>query len=151
MADSAPYSGGPVPRGYHLEERPRHGLVTGGTVMLAVPYGLGLAIAGGQDFPNGSGWLIVPGIGPWLTLLARHKANCGTSSDFESCDDSGTDDVTRTFLILDGMLQTAGAVMLIAGIAAPKIVIARDFVGNLQFVPSTMGRDGYGGFLTGTF
>ncbi|HEY5377835.1 MAG TPA: hypothetical protein VIK01_29340, partial [Polyangiaceae bacterium] len=52
MPDSVPYAGGPVPAGYHIEERPRRGLVIAGTIVLAVPYGLGLAVAGGQNFPN---------------------------------------------------------------------------------------------------
>jgi hypothetical protein len=150
--ESVPYDGGPVPAGYHVEERPRKGLVITGTILLAVPYGLGLAVAGGQNFPNSSGWLIVPGIGPWLTLASRHKSGeCTNSSDFNDCADTSLDDTTRTFLIIDGLMQTGGAVMLIAGIAAPKKVIARDFVGSLHFVPSTIGRTGYGGFLTGVF
>jgi hypothetical protein len=153
--ESVPYAGGPVPAGYHVEERPRRGLVIAGTVVLAVPYGLGLAVAGGQNFPNSSGWLIVPGVGPWLTLLTRHKSSgcSGTSnsSDFDSCVDESLDDTTRTFLIIDGLMQTGGAVMLIAGLAAPKKVIARDFVGSLHFTPSTIGHHGYGAFLTGAF
>ena len=141
-----------MPAGYHVEERPRRGLVIAGTIVLAVPYGLGLAVAGGQNFPNSSGWLIVPGIGPWLTLLTRHKSgNCSDNSTFNDCVDTSVDDTTRTFLIIDGLMQTGGAVMLIAGIAAPKKVIARDFVGNLHLTPSTIGRSGYGAFLTGTF
>ncbi len=154
MPDSAPYTGGPVPAGYHVEERPRRGLVIAGTIVLAVPYGLGLAVAGGQNFPNSSGWLIVPGVGPWLTLLTRHKSSsCSTSTDsgFNDCVDASLDDTTRTFLIIDGLMQTGGAVMLIAGIASPKKVIARDFVGSLHFTPSPIGRTGYGGFVTGSF
>jgi hypothetical protein len=151
MPDSAPYTGGPVPSGYHVEERPRRGLVIAGTVVLAVPYGLGLAIAGGENFPNGSGWLIVPGIGPWLTLLTRNKSGDCSNSNFNDCVDNGVDDTVRTFLILDGLMQTGGAVMLIAGLAAPKKVVARDFVGSLHFTPSTIGRTGYGAFLTGAF
>jgi hypothetical protein len=151
MPDSVPYAGGPVPAGYHVEERPRRGLVIAGTVVLAVPYGLGLAVAGGQNFPNSSGWLIVPGVGPWLTLLTRHKSTDCSDSDVNGCLDESLDDTTRTFLIIDGLMQTGGAVMLIAGIASPKKVIARDFMGSLHFVPSTIGRTGYGGFLTGVF
>jgi hypothetical protein len=153
MPDSVPYTGGPVPTGYHVEERPRRGLVIAGTIVLAVPYGLGLAVAGGQNFPNSSGWLIVPGVGPWLTLLSRHKSGGCTSdsSGFSNCVDEGLDDTTRTFLIIDGLMQTGGAVMLIAGLAAPKKVIARDFVGSLHFTPSPIGRTGYGGFVTGSF
>jgi hypothetical protein len=135
-----------------VEERPRRGLVIAGTIVLAVPYGLGLAVAGGQNFPNSSGWLIVPGLGPWLTLASRHKStSCNNNSSFGDCVDSGVDDTTRGFLIIDGLMQTAGAVMLIAGLASPKKVIAHDFVGSLHLAPATIGRTGYGGFLTGEF
>src|SRR5882724_1355852 len=95
--DSVPYDGGPVPAGYHVEERPRRGLVIAGTIVLAVPYGLGLAVAGGQNFPNSTGWLIVPGIGPWLTLASRHKSGaCSTGSSINDCVDTSVDDTTRT-------------------------------------------------------
>ncbi len=54
-------------------------------------------------------------------------------------------------LVLDGLTQTAGAIMLIAGLASTKKVIVRDFVGNLQFTPAAMGQFGYGGVLRGQF
>jgi hypothetical protein len=121
-----------------------------GPILLGVPYALGLSLAGGQSFPNSTGWLYVPGIGPWLALAARHKSGCGAGSD-SACVDSGTDDATRTSLILDGFMQTGGAIMFIVGLASPKKVIARDFVGSLHFAPSTMGRAGYGGFVWAEF
>jgi hypothetical protein len=150
--DSVPYDGGPVPAGYHVEERPRRGLLIGGPIILGVPYILGLTVASSENFPNSTGWLVVPGIGPWITLAARHKStNCTGSSSFSDCVDSSLDSATRTFLILDGLMQTAGAVMTIVGIASPRQVVARDFVGRLHLAPSTIGRTGYGGFVTGTF
>ncbi|MEP7050361.1 MAG: hypothetical protein ABJB12_08420 [Pseudomonadota bacterium] len=154
MPETIPYNGGPIAPGYHLEEKPRRGLIIAGTIVLAVPYGLGLAGAGGGNFPNSSGWLILPVFGPWLTLASRHSSQDCTSSSFNSgsvCVSSGEDDVTRTFLILDGMMQLGGAVMLTVGLASPSKVVARDFVGSLHFAPSTIGRDGYGGFVTGKF
>ena len=150
MPDTIAYNGGPIPQGYHLEERPRRGLVIAGAVVLGVPYAIGLAGAGGGNFPNSSGWLIVPVLGPWLTLASRHSSRCSLSSS-DVCINSGEDDVTRTFLILDGMMQLGGALMLTIGLASPSKVVARDFVGSLHFAPSTIGRDGYGGFLTGKF
>jgi hypothetical protein len=152
--DSVPYDGGPVPAGYHLEKRPRRGLLIAGPIILGVPYVLGLAVASGGNFPNSTGWLVVPGIGPWLTLALRHKSSstCSDSSSRGDCAvDTTLDDATRTFLVIDGFMQTAGAVMIIGGIASPREVIARDFVGSLHFAPSPMGRAGYGGVVTGAF
>src|SRR5207248_3193025 len=82
VPDSVPYEGGPIPAGYHVESRPRRGLLIGGAVILGVPYVLGLSIASGEDFPNRTGWLVVPGVGPWITLATRHRAGCGGS---DSC------------------------------------------------------------------
>ena len=154
MPESIPYSGGPIPPGYHMEEKPRRGLVIAGIVVLAVPYGLGLAGAGGGNFPNSSGWLILPVLGPWLTLASRKSAQeCSTdfNSDSFCTTNSGTDDAVRTLLILDGLMQVGGAVMLTVGLASPSKTIARDFVGTLHFAPSPIGRNGYGGFVTGQF
>ena len=41
--------------------------------------------------------------------------------------------------------------MLVYGLASPKKVITRDFVGSLHFTPAPMGKLGYGGVLTGEF
>ena len=146
--DNVPYEGGPIPAGYHLEDRPRRGLVIGGAVILGVPYVLGLSIASGQDFPNKTSWLVVPGLGPWITLAARHRSGCAVS---DSCSGDALDNVTRTFLVLDALMQTAGAVMFIAGIASPRTVIARDFVGRLRLAPTSIGQTGYGARVIGTF
>jgi hypothetical protein len=152
-----PYDGGPVPAGYHVEERSRRGMLIAGPVILGVPYILGLTVASSENFPNATGWLAVPALGPWITLAARHRSStsCSTSNFDGSCAsdslDSGLDSTTRTFLILDGLTQGAGTILLIYGIASPKKVIARDFVGSLHLAPSKIGRDGYGAFVTGIF
>ena len=149
--ESVPYNGGPVPAGYHVEERPRRGLVIGGALTLGIPWVLGVALASGSDFSNKSGWLVVPVLGPWINIAARtpdtYCSGYGTNATCVKEVDNGY----RTLLILDGLTQAAGAVMLIYGLASPKKVIARDFVGNLHFTPAPMGRLGYGGVLSGEF
>jgi hypothetical protein len=151
--ESIPYDGGPVPAGYHVEERPRRGMLIAGPIVLGVPYVLGLTVASSENFPNSTGWLAVPALGPWITLAARHRSGSCTDSFNGTCAnfDSTVDSTTRTFLILDGLGQTLGAVLFIYGLASPKKVVARDFVGSLHLAPSKIGRDGYGGFVTGTF
>ena len=146
--DVLPYQGGPVPSGYHLEERPRKGLIISGALLTGVPWAIGLAAVSGSNFPNSSGWLVVPALGPWLTLAARHDNRC-SSNDY--CYDDGLNSAARTMLVLDGLVQTAGAVMFVVGIASPAKVVARDLSYNLHFTPAMMGRLGYGGFLTGEF
>jgi hypothetical protein len=153
--ESVAYDGGPVPAGYHVEERPRRGMLVAGPIILGVPYVLGLTVASSENFPNSTGWLAVPALGPWITLAARHRSN-SCSDDFNGgCSDGSLDDsldsTTRTFLILDGLTQATGAILFIYGLASPKKVIARDFVGSLNFAPAKIGRDGYGGVVMGLF
>ena len=146
-----------MPAGYHVEERARRGPTIAGAVVFGVPYVLGLTVASSENFPNSTGWLVVPVLGPWITLAARHRSNLyGCSTDtFGSCSSSGLDDsldsTTRTFLILDGLTQATGAILFIYGVASTKKVMARNFVGSLQLTPARIGRDAYGGFLTGRF
>ena len=151
IPDSYPYEGGPVPAGFHVEQRPRRGLIIAGSLVLGIPWAIGLSIASGSNFPNQSGWLAVPALGPWITLASRRNDTCTSYSTGTTCFDNGTTSATRTFLVLDGLMQVGGTVMLVVGLASPTKVIARDFVGSLRFTPSSMGRQGYGGFVTGEF
>jgi hypothetical protein len=141
-----------VPEGYHVEERARKGAIIAGAVILSSAYALGLTVASSENFPNSSGYLAVPVLGPWITLASRHRdvTTC-TSDGFCDSVDSTDDSTTRTFLILDGLTQATGAVLFIYGLASPKKVITRDFVGSLHLTPSAVGRFGYGGVLTGSF
>jgi hypothetical protein len=95
---------------------------------MGVPYALGLSFAGGDNFPNSTGWLVIPGVGPWITLATR-----------DTCDPNSTqfcaDDGVRTLLILDALMQTAGATLLVVGIAIPKSQLVRNDVGSLHLVP----------------
>jgi len=152
--ESVPYDGGAIPAGYHLEERPRRGAVIAGTVIVASAYALGLTVASTENFPNSTGWLVVPVVGPWITLAARHQTDCdgNLNGSFTVCTSSSDENnTTRTFLVLDGLTQATGAILLIYGLASPKKVIARDFVGRLEFTPAQMGKSGFGGFVMGSF
>ena len=93
---------------------------------------------------------MVPVLGPWITLASRHKSTIDCST-YPYCSTNNDDNATRTFLVLDGLTQATGAILLIYGLSSTRKVLARDFVGSLQLTPSKIGRDGYGGFLTGTF
>jgi hypothetical protein len=141
-----------VPAGYHVEERAQRGLIIGGSLMLSIPWALGVSIASGANFDNHSGWMLVPALGPWITLAARDtpKSCYPSSTGLPNCVEE-VDSGTRTFLVLDGITQVTGTIMLIYGLASPKKVIARDFVGKLHFTPAPMGRLGYGGVLSGEF
>ena len=153
-APVVPYEGGPVPTGYHVEERPRKGLIIAGSLVAGIPWALGLSIVVGTEYPNKSSWLLLPALGPWITLASRSdRKDCtydsaGTGS---YCVDDGSNSAIRTILVLDGLMQVAGTTMLIIGLTSPTKVVARDFVGSLHFTPATVGNHGYGGFVTGAF
>lgn len=116
---------------------------------LGIPWMLGITVASTDDFSNQSGWLVIPALGPWITIATRTTdRTCDWISNTNNCHDDNT---VRTLLILDGLTQAAGTIMLIAGLSSTKKVIARDFVTNLHFTPAPIGKLGYGGVLSGQF
>jgi hypothetical protein len=53
-------------------------------------------------------------------------------------------------LVLDGLTQVAGAVMLISGIALPRKRLVRSDV-TIGLAPTPLGQHGYGASAVGTF
>jgi hypothetical protein len=115
-----------VPAGYHLEERPRKGLVIAGSVVLGTTYFLSAAI-GMASTNTGDRWLLVPVFGPFLDLGARGSDSCTTSSSARTCDALET--VVRFYLALDGVVQGSGALLLISGFVFPK----KEFVSDSYY------------------
>jgi hypothetical protein len=56
----------------------------------------------------------------------------------------------RSVLVLDGIVQVAGATMFIAGFAFPRTRLVRNDV-VVSVVPTTFGNGGYGIGAIGTF
>lgn len=128
----------------------RTGLVVAGAVVMGVPYVIGLSAVTSSTSRNGAAWLIVPGIGPWLSLGARRSA-CSSPSTNSAVDNSFDclgDALASTGLIFDGIIQTAGATLLIVGIASPKKVLVRD--DTVSVTPAHVGS-GYGVLAQGRF
>jgi hypothetical protein len=123
-----PYSdGAPIPWGYHVEERPRKGLVMAGYILAGIPYGLSAMVAFSADFKNSSGYLMVPFAGPWLTIGRRHYSNCGSTSDTRDSLGCVADTFVIMGLIFDGLMQAAGGTMLLTGyLATQKHLIRND-------------------------
>lgn len=145
--------GRPIPPGYHVETRPRKGLIVSGSIILGVPYFLSLSVAASSK-ADADHWLYVPLLGPFIDVGNR-KEDCNTFSNgnFGSTTTCTDDSSVRFFLMTDGLMQAAGAAMLILGFALPQRLLVRDdapFVGSSgrQFVwsvaPRTFGRSGYG-------
>jgi len=127
-----PYRAGePVPVGYRLVERPVRGLVISGYLITGIGYGIGLLGAAAADFANESSWMLVPVLGPWLTLGTREYADCSKRDD----DNDGNTDYNAectedalviSGLVMDGLMQTAGASLLLVGYLAKQKKLIRE-------------------------
>jgi hypothetical protein len=133
-----------------LREDPRYGLVTGGFLLAGIPYAIGLAVAAGANFENGTDWLAIPFVGPWLTLGRRQYGQCeqGQNTTSESLTCVG-DVFVVMGLIMDGILQTGGGTMVLIGyLATKKRLVRNDWVMTIS--PRVIGS-GYGIGASGAF
>jgi hypothetical protein len=141
--------GDQVPAGYHVEQVTRPGPTIAGTIVLAVPYGIGLAVSSAFDFKGQSGWLAVPVAGPWLMIVNKPRITCNQTTD-AGCVDSGLDTVLRIYLAIDGIVQAVGGGLLVFGLNGRKILV-RDDLAYVSVTPAPIGSSGYGAFFTGRF
>lgn len=145
LPPTLPYrEGQPVPPGYHVEERRSRGAIITGYILTGVPYGIGLLAAVSSNFTNSSGYLLVPWAGPWLTLGFR-KNRCETSEDPAQCaEDMGV----GMGLVMDGIVQGAGGVLLLVAHLAPYQKLIRNDQVSFRFTPV---GTGYGVGASGIF
>jgi hypothetical protein len=136
-----------VPPGYHVEERVRRGMVIAGAITLGVPYIIGLSFASAADFENSSGWLAVPALGPWLMMAFREDQCDEVEERYSDCISDG---ILRVYLTIDGLAQTAGAILLLVGIADKKPRLVADETAKIVVTPRRVGS-GYGLGIQGTF
>jgi hypothetical protein len=130
----------PIPKGYRLESHFNRGLTYGGLVVWGVPYLAGLIAAGASGFAKQSGWLAVPVVGPFLAMghrsidcnvLDLDVTGSSTSNNVnqkqEQCLNSAIKEVRIVALLtLDGIMQTAGAIMTVAGLVASDEYLLRN-------------------------
>jgi hypothetical protein len=137
--------------GYRLRDEPRRGLVTGGYLLVGIPYGIGVAVALGADFENGTEWLTVPFVGPWLTLGQREYPGCRHRAD--SSDRDSLACLAEIFavmgLVADGVIQAGGGAMLLVGYLATKKKLVRNDLA-LTITPRRIGT-GFGIGANGSF
>jgi hypothetical protein len=147
-----PYSpGDPIPPGYHVVEQQRRGLIIAGSLTAGVPWALGVAVAAGANFEEKTGWLAVPVLGPWLMIAAggaKDEQTCDATDTY--CEDYDDGAAKRSILALDGLVQTAGAVMFVCGVTIPRKRLIRQDV-TVSMIPTRVGREGYGMGLVGSF
>jgi hypothetical protein len=137
------HEGEPIPPGYHPAQRTRTGAIIGGAVTLGALYLLTAFVASvwtdiakAEHESNPVTGLFVPVFGPFITMTQSSSA----TGDF--------------FLILDGLGQTTGAILLAWGLASPQTVLVRDgYFGKPWLLPRPMllGKSGAGFGLSGAF
>jgi hypothetical protein len=138
----------PVPPGYHIEKRPASGLILTGALTLAAGYVVGLGIGLDKGFDGSLGWLALPVFGAWPALAGR-KISCVavTVEEAKRCLDSASKEATTVALVaVDGMIQTTGFLILLAGLASGHPELVRDGFGEVHV---TAGRRREGGFELG--
>jgi len=111
--------GDPIPPGYHVQTKVRTGLVVGGSVTFGIFYLTSMFIGGVAqlasevgDSNRDFGPMLIPLAGPFVTIGTAHARDGGAIG-----------------LAMLGVFQTAGAAMLIGGIAAPRKRLVRDIAG----------------------
>lgn len=146
-----PYSEGQtVPPGYRVVEKSRRGLIIAGLVTTGVAWSFSVTAAVTADYEDNSGFLLIPVLGPWLMLAT------GGADDPPCVDDGGGNEFCdsnaglRGVLVLDGLVQTAGAVMFVLGVANPSKRLLRDDV-SFRVAPMKIGKTGNGLGVVGTF
>lgn len=114
--------GDPVPAGYHVETKIRKGLFIGGVVTFGALYFVTALTAATIDSANTNiddyKPLYIPAVGPFITVGTAGSRGVGTF-----------------ILVVDGVAQSAGLAMAIAGLAAQQTQLVRNDIGKMHVVP----------------
>ena len=152
--------GDPIPPGYTPSTEIREGFVIAGAVTLGISWvfggvlpGIGLLAACGATgtFTPGAqsalcaagGVLFIPGIGPFISMAALGAGGATGGAGY-------------VILLIDGAVQSTGAVLLLYGLIAQRDVLVRsDKLGKtsvLKWMPTPMAvGTGHGFGVVGTF
>lgn len=133
--ETLPYQEGrPIPPGYHVDTGWNKGLAVTGASLFGTAYLISLVASmiamgdGGRDSSEFAP-LLIPVIGPFITA--------GTAKDASFGDDDSR--VVGTIMLLDGITQTAGAIMFVAGVLAENQVLLRnDLAETPSLAPKVM-------------
>jgi hypothetical protein len=151
-----PYRPGfPVPQGYHAESRPSSGLVITGGLTFGVAYVTALGIAFSEKFENGAGWLAVPLIGPWGAISKRSYKCPATAMDVAAarrCFNDAYDEATTIAILAgDGVVQTFGVALFIAGLANQTHELVRNEVKPVKVTAAPRPGGGFDVAVRGRF
>ncbi|HEY3494197.1 MAG TPA: hypothetical protein VGK73_05910 [Polyangiaceae bacterium] len=153
-----PYEDGlPVPAGYEVVDRPVTGLITAGAIGMATSYGAGVVVAATQGFKNGTVFLTLPILGPWIAVATR-KYECTNSTknvaEAKQCVNAAVGEVQLiTFMAVDGIAQLATGFVMVAGLVSKKKALLRTDLlpAEVSLVPPGPAHDGWGFSARGKF
>jgi hypothetical protein len=136
--------GDPIPAGYALMPSKVHRrLLLGGILTESISYGLSVTAA-----VFGTYELFVPLVGPWLALRRDSRSNSDCNRSSGACDSVFS---RQELLVSDGVLQAAGAALIVAGLLVPKYkLVLHDHI-QVQMAPIGFGHSGYGFGAVGQF
>jgi hypothetical protein len=132
-----PYvDGAEVPAGY--ERRSSGGTVTltAGAIVFGGAYLGGLGVAGTESFKNGTGWMVVPLVGPWLAIADRDLF-CDSQALQVQCVDRAEQQLADVALLTGaGVLQAVGFTLALVGIASREEQLVRLDVDGVTVEPT---------------
>jgi len=149
-----PYREGlPIPPGYRVEHRSANGLIAGGVVSLVIAYGAALAVGVGDNFKDGTGWTVVPVIGPLAAIGARSFHCDNDPLKANDCVKNAFSEVqTIAILSADAVVQATGAVLFLAGLGSGHDELVRsDLEAHVRVTPRAVGASGFGLGIDGRF
>ena len=146
-----PYREGmPVPSGYRLVDRPATELITAGLVGLGISYATGVIIAASQGFDNGTALLALPIFGPYAAIATRqYDCEVDTVAAAKKCTADETQIVT--LMAVDGLAQTAGALVAVAGLMSGTKELLRSDLPEVMVTPPVSARSGWQFSVRGDF
>jgi hypothetical protein len=133
----------PAPPGYHVERKVNRGLVLAGSLLFGASY-VGIVVPFLIVAANGTGAatsVLLPVVGPLPMVPAQ----------FRGADSPA---MVGGMLVLDALLQAAGAGMLIGGMVGKRVLVpgpSRGSAVHLLPVALRLGRNGAGVGLVGAF
>jgi hypothetical protein len=154
-----PYrSGQPVDPLYRKESQGNFGLIVGGSLTFLGAYGAALHYGDGQSWQNGTKWLYLPVGGPFVAISKRNLECKVDELDLDManrCADHAVGQVEAMVLLaVDGLIQTIGATLLVAGVLDRTTVLVRNDIAGLKVAPAVVaagGSRGAGLRATGSF
>jgi hypothetical protein len=136
------YQDMPVPPGYEVVSHPASGLITAGVIGMSISYGTAVIVAATQGFDNATGWLVVPVVGPFVTVAARDYEQCKTATVAQArqCVSGAVGEVQYiTFAAVDGIFQMASALVILAGAVSSKDELIRQDLVHVKVAPGKTG------------